>query len=305
MKNHAILIVCHKQPKLLARAIKMMENEHHYFFVHVNKLVDIKPFLDVTKNLERVNFVKRENVSHGRLSQLQAQLNLFEAAAQFERENNIKFDYTHIISGQDYPLRSNEQFDEFFNNTNSNYLLFDSNEQMKKHKNRIRVNLNGYHLNNHSLLAKFFHVLVTWPQAFIFPRKKIENLWLGWDFPTLNNETYHYLLNYVKNNPRFLKRLDHTSSPTEAFYCTIFYPKIKEFNIKKKTPLRFASWFPRHPVDTTYRPYNLDERDYELVINSKGFWARKVDEIQSAKLLDMIDSQRGTYYNIDEHDYCM
>lgn len=305
MKNHAILMVCHKQPNLFARTVKLMEDKNHYFFVHVNQLVDIKPFIEVAKDLERVQFVKREKVCHGRLSQLQAQLNLFEAAAQFEKDYKMKFDYTHIISGQDYPLRSNEQFDSFFDNTNANYLLFDTEEQMKKNAKHIKINLCGYHLNNHSLLAKVFHVLVTWPQSFLFPRQEIKGLWLGWDFPTLNNKAYHYLLDYVNSHPKLLKRFDHTSSPTEAFYCTIFLPKIKEFNIEKNTPLRFASWFPRHDVETTYRPYNLDDRDYNIVINSKSFWARKVDEVQSAKLLDMIDNQRGSYYDINEHDYCM
>ena len=52
-----------------------------------------------------------------------------------------------------------------------------------------------------------------------------------------------------------------------------------------------------------HRPYILTEMDYDLVVNSKAFFCRKVDEKISAKLLDMIDSQRGQKYNIFEHDY--
>ena len=39
------------------------------------------------------------------------------------------------------------------------------------------------------------------------------------------------------------------------------------------------------------------------IINSKAFFCRKVDEVNSATLLNMVDAQRGDNYNIEEHKH--
>ncbi len=56
-------------------------------------------------------------------------------------------------------------------------------------------------------------------------------------------------------------------------------------------------------VDTNYRPFDFTEEDYNYIINSKAFFCRKVDEVKSATLLNMIDAQRGDNYNIEEHKH--
>lgn len=43
-------------------------------------------------------------------SQIQATINLMIAV----KKHSIKFDFVHLISGQDYPLKGNECFDKFF-----------------------------------------------------------------------------------------------------------------------------------------------------------------------------------------------
>ena len=47
----------------------------------------------------------------------------------------------------------------------------------------------------------------------------------------------------------------------------------------------------------------MDERDFDRVVNGAAFFCRKVDEVTSAKFLDMIDAQRGERYDIKEHEY--
>ena len=67
--------------------------------------------------------------------------------------------------------------------------------------------------------------------------------------------------------------------------------------------MRYISWHPHRPIDTNYRPFDFTEADYEYIINSKAFFCRKVDEVKSATLLNMIDAQRGDNYNIEEHKH--
>lgn len=58
------------------------------------------------------------SVYHGSVTQIYCELALYKAAIKAP----IKMDYFHLISGQDYPLRSNEQFDDFIEKTKENHL---------------------------------------------------------------------------------------------------------------------------------------------------------------------------------------
>lgn len=306
MKNHAFLITCYKQPQLVARIIRVLASSNHFFFIHVDKKTEISPFIDATRNINNVLFTEQINVYHARISQLKSELILLYSVRDFEASNKIKFDYVHLISGNDYPIRSNEQFDAFFEKTNSTFMLYDSEQYWEKMKKYEEHTVNDYHLNKGGLISSIFIKTLGSFLGSVFPRKKITNLAGGWDWWSWNALTFNYVLDFLDSNPNYLKRWNHTLCVTEKFFHTLLFDKKQEFNFETWNPLRFVSWKPRRDMGANYnpcRPYDLTEAEYELIINSKAFFCRKVDEEKSSKLLDMIDSQRGDYYDILEHDY--
>lgn len=137
--------------------------------------------------------------------------------------------------------------------------------------------------------------------SIISKRPDVDNFSIGSAFYSFHKRVVEFILNYNLQHPDFLCRFVYTSSPSEFFFHTMLKPYISEMNIHTDEPLRYFSFVPHRPINTKYRPFILNEMDYEYVIDSRAFFCRKVDEKQSAKLLDMIDSQRGSFYDINDH----
>lgn len=305
MKYHAFLMPVHKQPHLLARIINILQAKNHFFFIHIDgHATNYQQFVEACKGMQNVTFVKRIIVTHGSIKQVDATLIMLDAVIK----HPIHFDYIHQTSGSDYPLRSNEQFDDFFENTQDSFMCFNYENQMDYWMPIYLSHTNGYHFNGtNEFFDKFLRKFgkTKWFNT-LFPRNPIEDLAGAWDWFSWSDKVYLFVLDNLKfKNGKchapIYKRFNHTYAPGEHLWPTILYQHVKELNIRKHYPLHYVSWNPKRPVSTLYRPYNLNELDYKYVIESPTFFCRKVDEIESAKLLDMIDEQRGTYFDITKY----
>lgn len=304
MKNHVFIILAHKDPCLLARTINILSKSNHYFFIHLDgKARDCDLYKSWFTALTNIFFIeKRFDVYHGGISMIHATLALFDAVIN----SGVYFDYIHLISGQDYPLRSNDQFDEFFEHTNHSFMYIDEGELLEYMQPFYERYANEYHFNKTSGLIPILYDRLKLGKIIscVIPRKPIENYHGGWQWFSWNIQTLNYVLDYIQIHPGYLRRFNHTTSPDEHVFATILISKIEELGIESVNPLRYISWHPHRKVDTTYRPFTFTELDYDYIIKSKAFFCRKVDEVESAKLLDMIDMQRGDKYYINEHtDY--
>lgn len=300
MKVHAFIIQVHKEPELLKRILNILQKDNHYFFINVDKKSkEYQSFKEVTKNIPNTFFLPhRISVYHGGISQIECTLSLLKEVIK----SKINFSYVHSISGQDYPLRSNEAFDSFFEQTNNSFMAFDSDiaqKQFIQKKYPNRVNL--WHLNNsHSLLSKIYKLTkLIYLSNIIVKRNHIKDLQGGWSWFSWNKETVLYVLNYLDKHPDFYKRFNHTCCADELIFHTILQNKIQELKIEKYKPLRYVSWDPKRPIKSKYRPYILTEFDYEDIINSMAFFCRKVDLTESSTLLNLIDKQRNNKFDIE------
>ncbi len=301
MKNHAFIILAHKQPALLARTIRALERDNHFFFINVDKKTrDFEGFESSLGGCRNVFFF-RESVYHCGISHLYCLLKIIKQA----RQNKPEIDFYHIISGQDYPLRSSECFDDFFENNERSYMYFDNEEYLRSMKNIFVRMSQDWHLNRTGGRLRRVYNILKMPRllGLVFRRKDNPDYYnnSGWDWFSWNKKVVDYVFRYLDKNPDYIKRYNHTVTPTEHIFHAILGPVCNELQIEKMEPLRFVSWNPQRPVKTSYRPYNLTHEDYDKVINSRAFFCRKVDEQESSKLLDMIDSQRMTPYNLKEH----
>lgn len=300
MKQHAFLMMVHKQPLLFGRIIKILAASNHHFYAHIDsKFGDISAFKEAVKGIDNVHFItERESVHHCGISHLYALIKMFKES--MDSPNN--YDYFHIISGQDYPLRSNEQFDDFFEGTNSSFMWVDH-HLTKIQKFKYQYWSRAWHPNNTSTKwAKICNKLHLSVIPFIFYRRReIPNYSGGWDWFTWNRKVMNYVMSQFDQSPEFIKRFSHTVCPTEHIFHTILNNKSEELEIDTWSPLRYVSWVPQRKLENYYLPYNLSEQDFERVIDSKAFFCRKVDENESSTLMDMIDCQRGSEYHIEDH----
>lgn len=304
MKQHAFLILAHKQPKLLGRILRVLAQDNHYFFIHIdkksNEFAQFKQQAEGVGNVELIgNQVK---VFHAGVSQIDAVLLLLKSAFN----HPVDFSFYHVMSGQDYPLRSNKQFDDFFENTTHSFMYLDHGDFKRSMRDHYDNCVMLYHFNNSQLLiSKLVEKLkLNKLLSYFIKRPPITGLTGAWDWFSWNKDTLSYVLDYLRQHPRYLERFNHTQCSIELVFATLLESKVELLRIEAQNPLRYISWHSHRPIDTPYRPYDLTHEDQQWVLNSKAFFCRKVDEVKSAELLDIIDQQRGNYYNIDEHqDY--
>lgn len=304
MKNHAFIMPVHNQPKLLARIIRTLQADNHFFFVHVSgQMENYEEFTDECKDLTNVQFVRRIPVYWATISQVYATLIMLDAV----KHHPVHFDYVHQISGQDYPLRSNDQFDAFFESMDESFMCYNYEKDMDYWKPIYSAHANGWYSNGKDNLDdRVFLKVVNSRFRRFFTRKPIEGLAGSWDWWSWSEKVVDYVINELKNpngGGKLLKRFNHTLAPGEHFFATLLYSHLDELRIRKHFPLRYISWHAYREIETKKRPYNLNELDYDRVINSAAFFCRKVDEVKSAKFLDMVDAQRGNEYDITKHDY--
>ncbi len=299
MKNHAFLFLVYKQPNLLARILRILANENHYFFVHVDsKSEGFGLFKEATEGIKNVTFVERIPFYHGGISHPYCILKTLKGLMA----SGVHFDYIHMLSGQDYPLRSNQQFDDFFEHTDHSFMYFDQGEFKESMLPIYHKMVDYFHSNQSGTITyKIFEGLrIGRLLSFIYKRPPIENFASGWDWFSWSEPVYRFVGNELERNQSLVKRFNYTITPTEHIFHTILSTHVDELKIETDNPLRYVSWHPHRPVESDYRPFTFNEQDFEFIIGRKAFFCRKVDEIESAKLLDMIDAHRGKPFDFNQ-----
>ncbi|MDR1581805.1 MAG: beta-1,6-N-acetylglucosaminyltransferase [Prevotellaceae bacterium] len=144
----AYLILVHKNPNQVLRLVNILTANNTYFVIHVDKKTDETLFKSIIGSRENVFFCEcRKIVKRGGFSVTKAIMELIR-----EMIVHIGFpDYVHLMSGQDFPLKSNEYiFDYFERHRGTNFLEYFPlpspmwNDGMKRIKYKWYVDDLGY-----------------------------------------------------------------------------------------------------------------------------------------------------------------
>ena len=303
MKNHAFLIVTHTFPEQLEDIVKLLDASNHHFFIHVDKKNEKMLSTDpVLRLIEKANvvFLNPMRVSHGGFSQVAYTVKLLEEAFHCK---NCKMDYFHVISGQDYPCMSNSDFDAIFEHEDKSYMYFDSPEEIleyRKHNYPDRINHFNFidlHIPFLPDICKKIFIFGLNTVAKLYKRKPTIELYGGWDWYSWHRSVVAYILKFMEDNPRYVKRFHISRASIEVFFHTMLYDKADQLNIEKYNALRFIQWYPRkgekldHHIASRknlLRPLVLDEREYDDIVQSGAIFCRKVHPVHSAKLLALL-----------------
>ncbi len=99
----------HKQNATLQQLLSLLDDERNELFIHLDKKAgEIQQEFFATTN-SRLHFIPRIKVEWGAYSQIKAELSLLKAAAACG-----KYDYYHLLSGEDLPLKSQDDLHQFF-----------------------------------------------------------------------------------------------------------------------------------------------------------------------------------------------
>ena len=125
MGKHAYLVVAHNDWGLLSKLLRCIDDPRNGIFIHVDKKANFVLSEVYEPQKTGCSYVRRRKVSWGGYSIIAAELALLEAAVIHE------FDYYHLLSGQDLPIKSQDYIHAFFDNQSreNSYIEFASKEE--------------------------------------------------------------------------------------------------------------------------------------------------------------------------------
>jgi hypothetical protein len=309
--NIYYIILAHKSPEQVFRLVKQLKEPWTQFYIHIDKNVDINPFLNIFKPVDNIFFLDgnlREEGTWGDIGIVKATLNALQQVAK-----NYKNGYCVLLSGQDYPIASNLTIKEFFYNKSGiefitaypipNNIL---NEGGLPRINKYKINKSnkrGHFLFLPTIYEKEFYSLKT-AGKLNFLRKgrnfrAMVNIFKLRRFPkylepfagsqwwALSTNMVKEIINFIKVHPDYLHYNKFSLLPDEMFFQSILLhlQKIDHFQIERSKT--YVNWEKTSgPLPVTFELTDFKE----LKKASKDhLFARKFDIDIDEKILNSID----------------
>lgn len=276
----AIYIQAHSNPEQLARLCERLKHESVDIYVHIDLKCDINPF---RKLISQVTFVdNRIDVRWGGFSQIEATLNSLKQI----QASTTEYDYVLFISGQDYPIVSiNRIVDQIEHNRGKGYIfgrpLTDSGEDQSTHR-RYR---NYYFSFSNRLVSLAVNRLIRLSQL-VKRKYPFPIVYKGSQWWCLTGRCVDYILDFCANNHDFVHFHRHTHGCDEFFFQNIVAnSSFAEAELREEKDHHVYMDWSQHKSN----PKTFTTMDYEKIISSDKWFARKLDIESDPQLFDMID----------------
>ena len=311
--NIAYMILAHNQPFQLKRLIDRLSQPNAYFYIHIDtKTKNIDFFRTTLAGCPNVTIIATCEVNWMGYTTIDAEMDLMNLAYN----SGVKFKYYVLMSGQDYPIKDNDYINNFFNSHTNDFISYTNLDFISE---AMRNKIRQYHFRDIPYInprnPKKIPVLVylyfgshKYLMKFLPRRNFYKNFvpYFGSQWFALTHDTISYIIDFVKNNPGYVRSMKFTDGPDEMFFHTIIlnsdrktnvydYSKYSDWLKVRKdsevftagfTSLRYMDWSERGKS----KPAVLDESYYEILLKSKELYGRKFDEEISAGLMDKIDA---------------
>jgi Core-2/I-Branching enzyme len=303
----AYVITAHNQPQQVCRLVRALQTTSttgQIVIHHDRSKSEFDPAL--LAGMRDVHLLQNPiAVGWGEFSVVEAELRCLDWLMQ----EAIEFDWLVLLSGQDYPIRSLQQFEQLLASTSvDGFLEYFPIDQVPATQwnwhDQTGNDRYYYHYHNApSLLRPLFYKLyriVNWQPylrvkagrfgakialpAYRHPFREQFRCYAGSQWHTLSRRAVQYLTDFIQQNPQIVEHYRHTMIPDESFFQTILLnaPHLQFCNDN----LRHISWTPPYPAI-------FGMQDLPSLEQSQKFFARKFDLNYDAQVLDQLDRTLG------------
>jgi hypothetical protein len=280
--KHAYLILAHTEFGILQKLLDSLDDNRNDIFIHFDSKVEVLPHLQVEKaGLQILD--NRVDVRWGDYSVLEAELHLFESASL-----KNSYEYYHLLSGVDMPLKSQDFIHQFFENNRGKefigYFKGDINNEISRKVRRYHLfpgnfredsGLNLIKKVGRSIFLKFQNIIG-------FQRNSRINFKKGTQWLSITDELVKFILT---QRPNIKKTYKNTFCCDEIVVQTICYnskfkDQIYDLNDEARGCMREIRW-----ENNIIRDWTDD--DYEELIKSDKLFARKFNS-KNMKIVNKI-----------------
>ena len=286
---HAYMIIAHNQFDLLEKLVKSLDDNRNDIYIHIDAKVKNFDF-DRIKNAVKfssVYFTDRIRITWGDFSQVKCEMILLKTAV--ENQNNGKqYEYFHLISGVDLPIKSNDYIHSFFeNNKGKEFIHFTNAKDDTQAQNRIRY----YHIFR-KRRNLFFKILaqITYRIQMLLDVNRLKGKDLiiqkGCNWFSITNN----LAEYIVDNLNFYEKLfKYSYCADEVFVQTVL--KNSPFKNNLYMPqsgdnhlacMRLIDWKRGNPY------VFKDNSDFDMIKESPAVFARKFDYERYPEIIDSV-----------------
>ena len=280
MLRHAFIMSVHtnlEQLQILVTALQFGD-----VYIHVDKKQDtlFQQLKEIYKNNSNVFLVEdRVSVNWSGFSQVQATIKLFELVESTKRT----YDYIHFISGQDLPLMSHAQMDDYIESKGIDQQFVEVND-IDSYKWRLtQYSFFRENPNNRKKLYRLTDIALRLIQMPFVRRKNFEGfeLYKGSSWFSITYECMKYILSYIRDND-YCSKFRYTACPDEHFFQVLL------MNSKYKDKvLKYNS---RYIVfeGLNASPKTLGVEDMDYFMNGQYMFARKFDMNKDRQVISKI-----------------
>ncbi len=276
--SHAYLIMAHNNIYILNTIIEMLDFDNNDIYIHIDKKskIDLNK-INTNTNFSKVYFINSLDVRWGHFTQVQCEIDLLKAALK------NGYDYYHLLSGADLPIKNHEYINRFFCRYNGReFIHFDSKTIKKDFDERVRY---YYFFQRYikCFKSKYINILFAFLNKCAVKVQKILKINRNRNVKVQKGANWfsitHELANYVVQNERWIRKtFKYTANPDELFLQSLiantkYEDRLYNTSYDNSCDLnqRYVDWNRGHPY--IWRNY-----DFEELMASKCIFARKFDE---------------------------
>ncbi len=286
------IISAYKLPDMLIRLVNRLQADDVTFLIHIDKKTspEISGRMETGLNhFDNVFFLERHVCYWGDFGHVRATLKGIKEIV----ERAIPCDYAILLTGQDYPLKTNRAIKDFFRQYSGQSFI--SYTSLPHEKWNVMGRIECWH---YWIWRKHVRFPMNTKGGRFISIKKLINLLLpskrkfppgmkpygGSSYWNLTEESICYIWDYVRNNPDFLDYFHSTYVSDEFFFQTLLLNSLLRTKIVNNH-LRHIDWSGRDGVYPTI----FKQSDFDTLRVSPHLFARKFDPTVDSRILDMID----------------
>nr|WP_240924870.1 beta-1,6-N-acetylglucosaminyltransferase [Leeuwenhoekiella sp. ZYFB001] len=285
-----------------------------YFFIHIDQRVPDAAFRNVFKGFNNVYFFENDlrcNGIWGGFGIVQATVNLIYYAL-----SKVSDSFLVLLSGQDYPLQSQGQIQQFFNKTSFQAFIFGKPMPTTFWQNGGLERIKKYRFYLSNTRYDFVLIPSIWNKSF-YRKKVLKDLYAillrgnkkdllkifktrkhpanikaygGSQWWAMSSNLAQRILDFIDNRPSFLNYHQDTLLADEIFFQTLIHHIAKTDNTLKIAPsLTYTNWERKNvPLPVTF-----SAEDFMELKNASEthLFARKFDIEKDTIILDKIDTE--------------
>lgn len=268
----AYIVQCHKNAEQINHLCSQLIDDNVDIYLHIDK-----KWVDGEKGIlkhSQVFFIPRIetiDVQWGNISQVKATLLLIENVLKTKKD----YDYIWFISGQDFPIKSKKEIQDFLSLDKQRCFINITNIPYAKKRNEIYYPRWMMKRKFYARILKYIWVKISGGKNKTFNifqrRKPTDMFYYGSCWWCLPKQCVLDIYQMVEDNNEYLKFFSHSLCPDESFFQTLIMQS--KWKNKINDYLVYVDW-----SEGKSSPRILTSKDLDCLMNdNKYFFARKFD----------------------------